>query len=703
VYSSNLCKFYLGLQYCPPVPIGHSEPRHVQETITQFDGCIRAWQHPPIKVTRVHFYVILKNWWERSYGYVTSPFNERTIFAKWILSAKVHCISTRRTQKKGADCQEFILHPIGAKGRLDEVSGCNMEFNDFLPVGGGSAPTLPQQVFERFDACLGECEHPTTHVSHSELLDIMARWWERSYGNTHFPISSSTCFPRLVKMATIRRIVCQRSRHLGEDRTKFILNPTTHKATPTETNCDARKGRKERTNHELPLRREWPKEGQTSLPHPCALCSEAFNRAPDLKKHIQSNHGGISAYRKQAMHRAKDAFPSPVSQSLARHVVDNFYRHMRNTTLSECSICARLVEGVQQCDLRELIPTHNFKIMAHLLSCKRYKERWPQIPLETLEEYGIQCPHNPELHWLLRVTQDLREQWCSTEMPVHVCNSCRCALVLKKEVKMPRFALANDLWGGPIPDELRELTMGEVICISRARTYSKLIRIGRWQGQGNDDSRQRAQRGNTVSFPQEPAQLLNVLPRVATLTDFVTVILSGPDNIALRHVKELHVRQWKIRRALQWLILHNPEYKEVVIDHDALHDLPGADYGSNGGIPTILIDAAVHTNANVEGETIHEHGPADAVGDGVDAPKEHMVVTDEIGDNIHPLNYWRNALSAYAASEKAECVAQQAKESGNEELAKSNQSVALEQQLKAISNLQDLTSDRYIIVERVQV
>ena len=85
---------------------------------------------------------------------------------------------------------------------------------------------------------------------------------------------------------------------------------------------------------------------------------------------------------------------------------------------------------------------------------------------------------------------------------------------------MPPRALVNDLWEGPLPEELQDLSVAEKLMITRAFTFTQLHTCTR---KGNPSDRQKRIQGNTISFAQDVASLLlDALPlHPSKLEDFL--------------------------------------------------------------------------------------------------------------------------------------------------------------------------------------
>ncbi|KAJ7615408.1 hypothetical protein FB45DRAFT_758031 [Roridomyces roridus] len=91
-------------------------------------------------------------------------------------------------------------------------------------------------------------------------------------------------------------------------------------------------------------------------------------------------------------------------------------------------------------------------------------------------------------------------------------------------------------------------------------------------------SNQRAMKGHVIVYPQQPSKVAESLPpSVENITAPVCVLFIGsspPTPEWLRdHAKPLAVNAGRVRRALQWLKVHNPLYKDVTINEQCLDDL----------------------------------------------------------------------------------------------------------------------------------
>ena len=156
-----------------------------------------------------------------------------------------------------------------------------------------------------------------------------------------------------------------------------------------------------------------------------------------------------------------------------------------------------------------------------------------------------------------------------------------CLRGLHRDV-LPKRALANRLYLGPVPSELSELTMVEECFIARARAKSWIVKLQETEGGPALPTTQRGFKGHTIIYPQEPEHLATMLPPpVDEVLSFICIIFVGsskPTKEWLRtKAKPLVVRREKVYNALRWLKDNNPVYKDIEIAAENLESLPDED------------------------------------------------------------------------------------------------------------------------------
>ena len=150
--------------------------------------------------------------------------------------------------------------------------------------------------------------------------------------------------------------------------------------------------------------------------------------------------------------------------------------------------------------------------------------------------------------------------------------------------KMPPLALSNGTWIGEAPQVLQSLTDTEKLFIARAFTVLHLKQL---QHAGDPASRQRGLVAGCIAFPQNSAEVFNVLPhRAHVVAEYVSVQFTDVDFSLRRSCPALYVRRAAVAAALRWLQLHNEHYANIVLDPAALEDLPEHD------IPEIFLSPA---------------------------------------------------------------------------------------------------------------
>ena len=165
------------------------------------------------------------------------------------------------------------------------------------------------------------------------------------------------------------------------------------------------------------------------------------------------------------------------------------------------------------------------------------------------------------------------------EVVLELCHACSRSL---HRNTLPKHALANKLYVGPIPEELSDLTMIEECMVARARAKSWIVKLQERDSDAASPTSQRGLRGHTIIYPQQPDRLAEVLPPpVGETLTFICVIFVGSSKLTNEWLREkakpLVVRREKVRRALVWLKNNNPLYKDVEISEGNLRTLPADD------------------------------------------------------------------------------------------------------------------------------
>jgi hypothetical protein len=139
--------------------------------------------------------------------------------------------------------------------------------------------------------------------------------------------------------------------------------------------------------------------------------------------------------------------------------------------------------------------------------------------------------------------------------------------------------LANDLYTGETPIELKDLTSIEQVLIALARVKCNIYKINTYSS-GNVLKF----RGNIITFPQTPIKLLDILPNIPT-AETIQILFIGTQRPKIFDLKKLfNVRRDKVKTAIEWLIKNNHLYKNCRLSNINLLEIP------IDGVPQFIIE-----------------------------------------------------------------------------------------------------------------
>ncbi|KAJ3571837.1 hypothetical protein NP233_g3490 [Leucocoprinus birnbaumii] len=162
-----------------------------------------------------------------------------------------------------------------------------------------------------------------------------------------------------------------------------------------------------------------------------------------------------------------------------------------------------------------------------------------------------------------------------------ICTGC---LRYLKRNKIPPLSLANGIFLGDVPFELRLLSLAEKILIAIYYPAAYIIKLY------PKDPRARAWdhrlftnglKGNVASYPLNPTDVASYIapsvlpPHSRILSSTICVTFVGPNSRPERFFPDtVYVRRSRICDALVWLKANNPLYRNIVISEDNLSMLP---------------------------------------------------------------------------------------------------------------------------------
>ena len=164
---------------------------------------------------------------------------------------------------------------------------------------------------------------------------------------------------------------------------------------------------------------------------------------------------------------------------------------------------------------------------------------------------------------------------------VSICNECMQSL---KKDRRPKFSLANDMWVGDVPRELKGLTMPERTLIAKYYPAAYIVKLYPKQkgARGWDKSQMHnGLKGNVSTYRLDPSQVASMIdgrmyPASAKiLSATIGVTFVGPRGIVQATMPAMfRVRRWRVREALLWLKTNNPLYEDIEISEERLQELP---------------------------------------------------------------------------------------------------------------------------------
>ena len=228
-----------------------------------------------------------------------------------------------------------------------------------------------------------------------------------------------------------------------------------------------------------------------------------------------------------------------------------------------CAVCARL--------RRERDAHFSYVLLAEVPNAHRLR---PHIP----------HPHHNLVHGMLLEERGLLRT--GEAVTLRLCADCKRDLTEHARPDPPQCSLANGLWVGPTPWELAVLTLPERLLLAHVypRVFVFKLHPANLHAAFPAANRQSAMRGNVSTYALDSTAIADMLvgrlmPRPPSiLASVIAVTFIGRGKLSRHRLRSLfRVRRHLVLRALQWLNAHNPYYKDIDIDFEALNSLPEDD------------------------------------------------------------------------------------------------------------------------------
>lgn len=175
-----------------------------------------------------------------------------------------------------------------------------------------------------------------------------------------------------------------------------------------------------------------------------------------------------------------------------------------------------------------------------------------------------------------------------------VCHECVSAL---RNDRMPKYALANNLWIGSVPHELRILTISEQILIGRHHPHCYIFKLFPRDPDVHlpPNLLQSGMMGNVSLYEMNTEAIVEMLEgqlmpyEGSTLASVLAITFIGAKTIPKNWLKAtFRVRRRAVYEALLWLKDHNSVYEDITIDRARLNTLP------EDGVPDEIIALVRH-------------------------------------------------------------------------------------------------------------
>ncbi|KAF7313012.1 ATP-dependent DNA helicase [Mycena kentingensis (nom. inval.)] len=206
-------------------------------------------------------------------------------------------------------------------------------------------------------------------------------------------------------------------------------------------------------------------------------------------------------------------------------------------------------------------------------------ERRPWNAVQATSATRLYCPPRNHIRHKQSSTDAYSHGPALRQQRTFICRQCKAAI---DRGKTPVLSLANNMWIGEIPFELRVLTLPERLLISLNFPAAFIVKL--YSKDGSPTPVNTALRGNVSTYrlhaPAVADMLVgNILPQpVGLLASIIAVTFVGRKLRPLYGLKRiLQVRRQRVVDALRWLKVNNPLYAEYHIDETRVANIPEDD------------------------------------------------------------------------------------------------------------------------------
>jgi hypothetical protein len=315
------------------------------------------------------------------------------------------------------------------------------------------------------------------------------------------------------------------------------------------------------------------------------LLSPLSERRNEKKKQTRrENHMTSVADARESRDAYIRSWPQPVSKDIIFKSINAYHEATQLKIPPTCCVCSR-----QQLDVEvHQISLSTEKQLPDYLSILSVEDNPPFLE----DEFQFT---DSRLNGLMLDSNGIQTDATSGETRLYVCHACHTHL---PRSSMPRFALANKLYRGCLPEEFRDLTwIEERVCA----IYSNTAMVTRLY-QSSDPSQPTVFHGNTCAHEMNVSSTATVLPLTPSdVNDLLSVVFIGSRKFKPEFLGNMYrIRKSKVWQFLRWLKIHNRLYTNIILDESAMNLYP-----EDGYLPGID-DGVIHDHQSDADEIFRE-------------------------------------------------------------------------------------------------
>ena len=309
--------------------------------------------------------------------------------------------------------------------------------------------------------------------------------------------------------------------------------------------------------------------------HTCLVCNTHTsifllrppNKKDTVKIHKQKKKSNMETDKRNKATIGTSPFPpAPLDSQLSHKIIASSCQKINGPCIEEsgCAVCGELKP------LKAMSRLKSVKNLLHILVNPGVTRKERKDTISHIQEFS-----GPVLDYQ-----------CNK-----ICDQCRKAI---RANKIPRLALANNLWIGKVPEELKCLRFVEKILIARVRHTCSFVKVA---------SGMRKMKANVVAFESPIPKIYDILPPPRDdLDDVLAILFTGPCKPSEADISRIPflIRRNHVMRALQWLKANHCDYANIEISTQNLE-------GYSETEPPVSIQyRASNTNKAPEGTSVFD-------------------------------------------------------------------------------------------------